>query len=465
MAFEELGVPVAIQMTTQFLPAGKMEAVASGMPNLPRWVTPHPIAGVPDEALSGYAEKAIDDVINALTHAPEKVEAEKTAGTGLIEVAGKDFNDALENFNKMCLDLRWGDGLPLVPPTRDKVDLMLRGTDRSPDSTVVVARPSGRAVTVESVAVNAVMAGALPAYMPVIIAILEAWDEVPWGWGCVTTTGACSPFVLVSGPIAQQLDVNSRGNCLSGYGWRANATIGRTVELIFKTVGGARPGITDMSTVGTPRTIVPIVFAERMDLLDELGWPTYAEERGYTCEQNTVAVEAISMGECNMGGSGVASGEQLITRLVEMMPLSGGAWVGPEGKAGMLVLPPEMARHFAELGRTKAEAVRAFLRKLAEERAYTLEDALAKIDMMETIWWAGLSAEEKAKWGDKKVLFYATDPDEWSILVAGGPGRMSYFFQRDVYKKKASLIMKEIELPANWGELLKEADIKPIPMP
>jgi hypothetical protein len=435
------------------------------MPNLPIWVTPHPILAVPDATLLEYAKGAIDHIIYAVTQAQEEAEETKGAGPKTISFTGKDYADAHEAFNKHLLQIRAGDGLPLIPPTKEKVEWMLIGTNRSPDDVVVTAHPSGKSVTVEGIAINVVMAGAIPAYMPVIIAALEAWDEYHWGWSCVTTTGACAPFVLVSGPIVEQLDVNSKGNCLSGYGWRANTTIGRSLEMIFHTIGGAIPGITDMSMVGMPHTIISIVLAERKDVIDELGWPTYSEERGFTKDQNTIAVATASMGCADTVGYGIATSEEFLTRLVEGFPILGGAFAGPEGRAGYLILTPEMARLFAEFAPTKAEAVKVFLNKLNEDKVWTLEDALEKVDLMEGSWWARLTEEEKAAWGNKEVRFFSSDPFEWAVLVAGGPGKGAFHYPRNLFERGQSLVMKEIELPANWDEILDSAAIEPILMP
>ena len=266
-----------------------MEAKASGMPDLGVWVTPHPVAGKSGEALRQEADKAIDDIIRALTRPREKKGKEVAKESNTITFEGTDFFETFERFNRHCLQERWGDGLPLVPPTREKVAWMLTGTDRSLGDKVVMARPSGRIVTVEAVAINAVMAGALPAYMPVIITALEAWDECPFGWGSVTTTSPAAPLVVVKGPIAKQLDINSKSNA-AGYGWRANTTIGRTIELIFKTVGGAIPGITDMSITGDARTITSTVVAENEDVLNDIGWPSYAETLSLPKDANILTI-------------------------------------------------------------------------------------------------------------------------------------------------------------------------------
>jgi len=457
-------VPTVIHATTTFEKLARTAAAADGMPNLPVWVTPHPVLGVSDGTLGEYARSGLDFITYALTHRPQEVVGKKSPGPKTLSITGKDYADAYEEFNQYMLRIRAGDGLPLVPPTREKVDWMLRGTDRRPGEIVVIAHPSGKPVTIEGIAINAVMAGAIPAYMPVIIAALEAWGEYHWSWSCVTTTGACAPFVLVSGPIVEQLDINSKGNCLCGYGWRANTTIGRSIEMVFHTIGGAIPGVTDMSMVGMPHTIVSIVLAERTDAIDEIGWPTYSEERGFSRQQNTVAVATASMGCADIVGQGIGTSDELLTRMVEAFPILGGAYAGPEGRAGYMTLTPEMARLFAKFGKTKAEATKVFLSKLCDEKVYTLEDALEKLDLMKNSW-TRLSQEEKAAWRDKKIRFFSPDPFEWSILVAGGAGKGVFYYPRNLFRRGQSLVMKEIRVPGNWEEILKEAAIEPILMP
>ncbi|MCK4829204.1 hypothetical protein KA005_76480, partial [bacterium] len=254
-----------------------------------KWVTPHPTVGKSSEVLRKETEDALDDIIQGLTRVSETAVKEREAEATTIDIKGTDYFDAFEKFNHYFLKERWGDGLPLFPPTREKVDWMLTGTDRALGEVVVKTRPSGRAATVEAIAINAVMAGAIPAYLPVIITALEAWDECAWGWGSVTTTSPAAPLVVVNGPIAKQLDINSKSNA-TGYGWRANTTIGRTIELVFNTIGGTVPGYTDMSIMGCSSTIISTVMAENEDVLHDIGWKTYAELQGFEKEANVLSI-------------------------------------------------------------------------------------------------------------------------------------------------------------------------------
>ena len=129
---------------------------------------------------------------------------------------------------------------------------MLRGADLSPEFVVASLEPMGGQATIQKIAVNAVMSGCRPEYMPVLIAAVEALKNPEFDLrGISTTTNPDTPMLVVSGPIVDQLRINSGTNAL-GRGWRANATIGRALHLIVQNIGGSWPGITDMSCFGQP---------------------------------------------------------------------------------------------------------------------------------------------------------------------------------------------------------------------
>jgi hypothetical protein len=146
----------------------------------------------------------------------------------------------------------WTDGLPVVPPTEQRVLAMLAGTSRAPDEVVAVVPPDLVECTVEKVAVNAVMAGCLPEHLPVVLAAVEgACTDAFNMHGLLATTFAASPVVVVNGPVRKAIGMNSGGNAL-GQGNRANATIGRALQLVVRNVGGGRPGEVDRATQGQP---------------------------------------------------------------------------------------------------------------------------------------------------------------------------------------------------------------------
>ena len=164
-------------------------------------------------------------------------------------------------------DRGWTDGLPVVPPTEARVLRMLAGTTRDPDDVVAVVPPDLVECTVEKVAVNAVLAGCKPEYLPVVLACVEAACTTEFNaHGLLATTYFSSPVVVVNGPVAKRIGMNSGVNAL-GQGNRANATIGRALQLVIRNMGGGRPGEVDRATLGNPGKYT-FCFAE-----DEEGSP------------------------------------------------------------------------------------------------------------------------------------------------------------------------------------------------
>jgi hypothetical protein len=158
----------------------------------------------------------------------------------------------LEDPAEMCFENGWTDGLPVTPPTDERVIRMLEGTTRAPDEVVGLIPPNLIECTVEKVAINAVMAGCKPEYMPVVLAALEAALVPEFTLhGLLCTTYFSSPLIIVSGPIARRIGMNSGVNAL-GQGNRANASIGRTLQLVVRNVGGGIPGGIDRACLGNP---------------------------------------------------------------------------------------------------------------------------------------------------------------------------------------------------------------------
>ena len=182
----------------------------------------------------------------------------------------------------------WTDGLPVIPPTPERVLRMLTGTTRSPQDVVAIAPPNLVELTVEKIAINAVMAGALPEYLPWIITALEAVCNDEFNMhGVLATTMPVGPVIICNGPGTKAIGMNSGVNVF-GQGNRANLTIGRAVQLTIRNVGGGKPGEVDRATHGNPGKL-SFCFAE-----DEAGSPfgTLAQERGIAPQQNAVTVFA-----------------------------------------------------------------------------------------------------------------------------------------------------------------------------
>jgi hypothetical protein len=184
------------------------------------------------------------------------------------------------------------DGLPVVPPTPERVLRMLEGTRRDPQELVAVMPPNMGEATVEKIAINAVLAGCKPEYLPVVIAAVEAICTDAYNiHGVMATTMGASPVMVVNGPIRERLGMNMKLGAL-GQGNRANATIGRAVRLAVRNIGGARPGGTERSTLGNPMKFT-LCFAEWEE---RNPWEPLHVERGFAAEDSVVSVFTMTSG-------------------------------------------------------------------------------------------------------------------------------------------------------------------------
>lgn len=262
-----------------------------------------------------------------------------------VEIA--DLEDEVE----ALFDRGWTDGLPVVPPTEERVRRMLGGTTRDPSEVVAVVPPDLVECTVEKVAVNAVLAGCLPEHLPVVLAAVEAACAQEFALhGLLATTYFSGPVVVVNGPVAQAVGMNGGVNAL-GQGNRANATIGRALQLVVRNVGGGRPGEVDQATLGNPGKYT-FCFAER-----EEGSPfaPLAQERGVPAGRSAVTVFA---------GAGV----QPIVDQLSREPMSLARSVAehlrvnahpklPMAFDALLVVSPEHGRVFRDAGWDRARLV------------------------------------------------------------------------------------------------------------
>jgi thiol-disulfide isomerase/thioredoxin len=257
-----------------------------------------------------------------------------------IDVSAED--DAIE----ACYARGWSDGLPVVPPTAVRVLRMLKGTQRDPQEVIGIMPPDLVPCTVEKVAINAVMAGCKPEYMPVLLAALEASLDDDFGLhGLICTTMFGSPMIMVNGPIAKAIGMNSGNNAL-GQGNRANATIGRALQLIIRNVGGGRPGEIDRATLGNPGKYT-FCFAEAEDS----DWLPLAQERGIPAGRSAVT---IFPGEGVQGIIDQKSRdpESLARSIAESLRAVDNVKLAMAGDA-VLVVAPDHARIFIEAGWSK----------------------------------------------------------------------------------------------------------------
>jgi hypothetical protein len=284
----------------------------------------------------------------------------KTQDPGMAEILklrfDKDFLKArevkladAEDIMEACFDRGWSDGLPVVPPTALRVTRMLAGTDRDPGEVIGKVPPDFQPCSVEKAAINAVLAGCKPEYFPVVLASLEgALKDSFCMHGLLCTTYFSSPVLIVNGPVTRQIGMNSGINAL-GPGNRANATIGRALQLIIRNVGGGVPGGIDRATMGSPGKYT-YCFAE--DESDET-WPSLAMDRGYRRSQSVVSLFAGDglqpiLDQQSRTAKSLAKSMAMSLRSVAHTKLFGMA-------DAILVVCPEHRRVFRDSGWTKAD--------------------------------------------------------------------------------------------------------------
>jgi len=283
-------------------------------------------------------------------------------GSKLIEFAVSE-----DEFEAMY-ELGWSDGLPVIPPTEKRVLEMLEGTSRSGDEVVALVPPNLDDLTIEKIAINAVMAGCRPEYLPIVITALEAacTDEFNMH-GLLATTMPVGPVLFINGPIRNEIGMNSGMNLL-GQGNRANSTIGRALQLVIRNVGGGRPGEVDRATHGSPAKI-GLCFAE-----DEEGspWSSFSEDLGFNADQNTVTVFP-GEGPRAIVDQLSRSADELARSLA--MGLLGN--MHPKlvlGFDAILVISPEHASRFADAGWSKKEVNEAITTHTIREADLLLRD-------------------------------------------------------------------------------------------
>ena len=292
----------------------------------------------------------------------------------------------------------WTDGLPIVPPTEARVADCLEWAHLGPDDVLGVEPVRGRIITAEKGAINAVMAGCLAPYFPVVATAVQAMcDEAFLLHGCTSSTGGSAPLVVVNGPIRREIGMHATHNALAN-GSRANATIGRAIRLVLLNVLGCVPGGLDRSTLGHPGKLALCVAEDEEDS----PWTPLAEERGVPAGASTVTVMACAPPRQVMNEWTTDPEEILETFAAEMRAnmLHYSVWPGNYA----IVVPQQLRELLAAVGWQKRD-VREFVHRRARVRRSE---------------WRTVGKARLA--GDQDREFTALEtPDDLLVVAAGGP--------------------------------------------
>jgi len=391
---------------------------------------------------------------------PAKTEGKRT-GPPALEIKGKDYQDNFARMNRLFLAKRWGDGLPLLPPTEERVKWILRGTDLPPGTRIGKVLPLGRIATVKTVAIALAMAGGRPEYLPLLIATVEAViDPALSHQTWQATSSSVYPAVIVNGPVARQVRLNSGFGLLGPDALHpAGGLIGRALRLLLQNVGGAVPGVGTMSQFGGMR-YTNAVFAEDEEGLPP-GWePLSVEHFGAPRGANSLAVCTVSSAvNITRRGTGKETPEEealgSLYRIAAYMdaPNVNGLKGYDEGTPGILLLSSTAALQMANLGWTK-HRIKEFL----------WENSRIPVSELKR---TGMTYYLKERGMDPETM-----PDPWPItrtarnimiVVAGGRHPTQAYWMQGAQGPKT--VSARIHLPVRWEELLKEADAEMGPAP
>jgi hypothetical protein len=320
--------------------------------------------------------------------------------------------DDLDAINKLYRERRWSDGLPIVPPTQERVAHMLKHTQRKRDEVVAILAPGFGEATVERIAINAVMAGCDAEYLPVLIAATSAVAEKQFNiQGIEATTNPVAVWLVLNGPIVQQLGINATYNCL-GQGTWANATLGRAMRLILQNIGGALPGDMDRATQGQPAKYTFCCGENEA----QSPWVPLHVERGHAREASTVTVVGAE-GTLNMNTHS-KDADELLRIFAECMVHPASNEYCHAGEP-WLVISPEHAEILKAGGLSKRD-IKARLWELTKMPA-------SHLSVKEILRAQASRADEYGEIKPDTLLTIARTPDDIWFIVAGGAGTHSTY--------------------------------------
>jgi hypothetical protein len=347
---------------------------------------------------------------------------QKGESTIMVNDLSSDITEIVETY----YEKGWTDGLPVVPPTEKKIQAFLEAGGLKAGQEIVFIQNRNVSVMADKVAINAVMAGCRPEYMPVITMTLQAMGDSRFGYhGPATSTMGAAVFILVNGPIARELNINA-GDDLFGPGWRANATIGRAVRLVMRNVIGTRPGQLDRSTLGHAGKYT-FCIAENEE---ESPWPPVHVERGFKREQNTVTILA-ALAPHQFYNQLSNTSEGILATACAHMRISAGTGMQPEY---VLVIAGEHMAVMKKEGYSKED-----IRRFCFEHTQLSHAELKRINVMP----GPIQPED-----ENRMKTLVPSKEDFIVVAAGSrAGAFSAYIPAWASKKSSESVTVEIRRP------------------
>lgn len=459
IAVEKLGIPTVSIVCAGFVVQGRLTAAGSGMPNLPMSVYPGPVnLHSLEELQKNVRAIVVDQIITGLTVQPKENKAVTSPEPEKREVV---FQGAFSEVNSFFYDNEWSDGLPIVPPTVDTVEEFLKYTDRVADEVIGVLLPDKREATMWNIAVNGVMAGCRPEYMPVLTAIAEVMADPEFGQEHLGNTPGTEVLITINGPIIKELGFNYEQGALR-VGFQANTSVGRFWRLYLRNIAGFLPHKTDKATFGGTWRVV---LAENEDAVAKIGWEPMSVDQGFKAGDNVITANSCTSTDSIFSVAEAAEGtdrvevilSKLAARIVDIqLYLFVNCMLSGRSIRPQILLSPSVAEVIAKGGYSKAKM-----------KQFLFEHAKFSIDRYEALWPVLGSMSKAVEDGKLPKLYYeSTDPkrlvpivispDDFLITVSGDPGRDNCF----ICAQNAHIghpVTKKIQLPTDWRDLLRKA--------
>ena len=433
-AIEADGIPAVAVCSEAFGPMARAIAVASGVPRLPVVEYPGPglILTDPDQEFTRKVTgEMLSDLARGLTRETRDEDA-RSSETGRREGESEEyeprgvlFRGGIDEVNDYFYSRGWTDGLPVIPPTVERVEQFVALADRDPQEVLGVLRPENREATPWNCAVNAVMAGCRPEHMPILVAIVEAIADPVFHLQDAGSTPGWEPIVCVSGPIVSSLEFNADAGVMRA-GCRPNTAIGRFLRLYMRNVAGLRipPFATDQAGIGYTFNVV---LPESAANVERSGWPSIRAELGVGADESIVvlqSVRSISPPIYSMG----SSPDDHIDAISHVTRSTIESSVHRAYKSGrqfpLVVMTAGVARVLSSAGMSR----RDFGQRIAERCLMPLDDIQLWAERTGS---SGFLAERSMhSWGwelvtscGRSLARMIVDPDMVLTIVAGNPGR------------------------------------------
>ena len=431
-------------------------SVGLGMSNIPLALVPGHIGNKSNEQLRrDILEVTTQKVVDNLTVAPAaRAGRSDEPGPRDIVVRG-----GFKEVNRYFYEHALADGLPIVPPTCEEIEPFLRFTDRGPDESLGILLPDRRAATIWSVAVNGVMAGCRPEYMPVLVALIEAMCDPEYGVEHSGNTPGGDTLIILNGPIIKQLGFNYTQGAMRD-GFMPNTAIGRFWRLYLRNVAGFLPHQTDKATFGNTWRVV---LAENEDVLKNIGWEPTSVEMGFKAGDDTVTIARYTGGGSLSSVTG-STPEQMLPYLADSVQRFNNWQITFTTSHGngtlrpLVVVSPIIAETIAKAGWSKSD-VKQYLFDHARVPAWEFERQLHEWNIR-GVW----NLKEDAAAGLIPKVFHESDdpdrrvpivwePEDFMIAVSGDPLRNNaYVFAHNGFLGYP--VAKKIRLPKDWERLL-----------